>query len=108
MMLAARVVDSGMAQPSFKELEIQIDQCMIADRFRLRRDINKKHQRSRVVASIQKSCELAGKQKSSVPVVTYPEALILRYVLYAAIPCVSSLTSLIEMSSRCHPDLTIL
>ena len=81
MMLAARVADSGMAQPSFKELEIQIDQCMIADRFRLRRDINKKNQRSRVVASIQKSCELAGKRKSSVPVVTYPEALILKTLL---------------------------
>jgi len=51
MMLTARVVGSGMAQLS------------------------------RVVASIQKSCELAGKRKSSVPVVTYPEALVLRYAL---------------------------
>jgi P2-related tail formation protein len=56
MMLTARVVDSGMTQSSFKELEILIDQCMIANHFCLRRDIHKKNQRSRVGASIQKPC----------------------------------------------------
>ncbi len=64
-----------MANPTYQELEAQIDACMLIDRFRLRRDLKKKQQRNRVVAAIGESRELADSRRAAVPVVRYPEQL---------------------------------
>ncbi len=64
-----------MANPSYKELEEQIDECMLADRFRMRRDIKKKNERLKLARSIQRSRELVARRQSKVPSITYPQAL---------------------------------
>ena len=37
-----------MPSPSYKELEDQIGECMLADRFRMRREIKKKRARGKL------------------------------------------------------------
>ncbi len=62
-------------KPSYHDLEAQIDECMLADRFRMRRELKKKKERQQLAAAINRSRALAADRKSSVPIVSYPEAL---------------------------------
>lgn len=64
-----------MSIPAYKELETAIDECMLADRFRMRRDLKKKKERAKLAAAIDKSKKLAAQRRESVPVVRYPDAL---------------------------------
>lgn len=63
-----------MANPSYQVLENRIEQCMLADRFRMRRDLKKKA-REKLASRIEKSVKLAESRRSSVPPVSYAEAL---------------------------------
>ena len=64
-----------MKIPAYKVLEERIDGCMIADRFRLRRELKKRKERGRVAKAIEKSSRLVSTRLSSRPVVKYPEEL---------------------------------
>ncbi|MBT4161943.1 MAG: ATP-dependent RNA helicase HrpA, partial [Gammaproteobacteria bacterium] len=64
-----------MTNPSYEELDAMIDRCMIADRFRLRRDLKKKSERGRLVGRIEKSLKLVEQRKTSIPTISYPESL---------------------------------
>lgn len=61
--------------PSYQELEQRIDQCMIADRFRMRRDLKKKNERGKLIKALSRSTKLVQQRKDSLPVVSYPESL---------------------------------
>lgn len=60
---------------SYQELEGRIDECMLADRFSMRRQLKKKKERERLARSIDKSIGLVEKRKGCVPEVTLPKAL---------------------------------
>ncbi|MDA0978434.1 MAG: DEAD/DEAH box helicase, partial [Proteobacteria bacterium] len=64
-----------MGTPAYEELESQIDECMLADRFRMRRDLKKKKERDRLWISIRKSVALVDRRKSVLPNVSYPAQL---------------------------------
>lgn len=64
-----------MADPTYKQLEESIDECMLADRFRMRRDIKKKNERHKLIKAIDRSRKLVQRRQSKTPAVTYPEQL---------------------------------
>jgi ATP-dependent helicase HrpA len=64
-----------MTLPSYKELESRIDECMLADRFAMRRQIKKKKERDKLFGAIRRSTSLVEKRRCSVPAIAYPEAL---------------------------------
>ena len=65
----------AMSAPSYQQLEEAIDECMLADRFRMRRDLKKKKERGRLAAAIDKSSALAASRLASVPDIHYPDEL---------------------------------
>ena len=64
-----------MTSPSYKELEDQIGECMLADRFRMRRELKKKKERDKLAGAVKRSRQLVEERRSTIPEVTYPEAL---------------------------------
>lgn len=64
-----------MAAPSYQELESRIDECMLADRFRMRRDLKKKKERARLTQAIEKSRDLAERRRTGRPDISFPEIL---------------------------------
>ena len=69
------MASSTSTVPAYRELESWIDECMLVDRFRMRRDIKKKNERGKLFKAIKKSRGLVERRQSKVPEVTYPEAL---------------------------------
>ena len=69
------MASSTITVPAYRELESWIDECMLVDRFRMRRDIKKKNERGKLFKAIKKSRGLVERRQSKVPEVTYPEAL---------------------------------
>ena len=64
-----------MNSPDYQDLELQIDECMLADRFRMLRDLKKKKERQKLARAIKKSKALAAERQESVPALSYPVAL---------------------------------
>ncbi len=64
-----------MSNPAYQELESAIDECMLADRFRMRRDLKKKKERRRLAAAIESSRALALQRRESLPGIRYPREL---------------------------------
>jgi ATP-dependent helicase HrpA len=64
-----------MPRPSYKELEDQIGECMLADRFRMRREIKKKKERGKLEGAIERSRQLVAQRLGKMPQISYPEAL---------------------------------
>jgi len=64
-----------MPRPSYKQLEDQIGECMLADRFRMRREIKKKKERGKLEKAIERSRQLVAERRGKMPKVSYPEAL---------------------------------
>ncbi|MCS5583530.1 MAG: helicase-related protein, partial [Pseudomonadales bacterium] len=64
-----------MPSPSYKELEDQIGECMLADRFRMRREIKKKKERGKLEGAIERSRQLVAERLGKMPQISYPEAL---------------------------------
>ena len=64
-----------MNNPSVQELKARILQCMIRDRFRFRKEIDKGHTSGRLIERIAGSVSLAESRKNSIPQVSYPEGL---------------------------------
>lgn len=64
-----------MTTPSYNLLEDEIRRCMIADRYRMRRDLKKKSEREKLARRIGKSRELAESRQQAVPEISYPEEL---------------------------------
>ncbi|MBT6892259.1 MAG: ATP-dependent RNA helicase HrpA, partial [Gammaproteobacteria bacterium] len=64
-----------MPRPSYQELEDQIGECMLADRFRMRREIKKKKARDKLEGAIKRSRQLVSERLGKIPQISYPEAL---------------------------------
>jgi len=64
-----------MTQPSYEDLAVQIDECMLIDRFRMRRDLKKKKARPKLAEAIERSKRRVQARRADVPKVTYPEIL---------------------------------
>ena len=64
-----------MAQAAHRELTSLIDQAMIRDRFRFRKDLHAKNKRDRLRQKITRSVELAERRRAMVPAPTFPEDL---------------------------------
>ncbi|MGV0033455.1 MAG: ATP-dependent RNA helicase HrpA [Candidatus Azotimanducaceae bacterium WSBS_2022_MAG_OTU7] len=64
-----------MPSPSYKELEAQIGECMLADRFRLRRELKKKKERGKLAGAVERSRQLVAERRHKIPQISYPEAL---------------------------------
>ena len=56
-----------MTSPSYKELEDRISECMLVDRFRMRRDLKKKKERVNLGKAIAKSSQLARERAARKP-----------------------------------------
>lgn len=64
-----------MTLPSYQDLERRIDECMLADRFAMRRQIKKKNERQKLAGAIDRSAALVSRRRDSIPQVIYPDTL---------------------------------
>ena len=64
-----------MATATYEELEQRIDECMLVDRFRMRRDLKKKKERVNLGKAIAKSSQLARERAARKPELLYPDLL---------------------------------
>ena len=64
-----------MNNPSVQELKARLPGCMIRDRFRFRKEIDKGRTGGRLIGRIAGSVSLAESRQNRIPRVNYPEAL---------------------------------